>query len=141
MSEQLPPTRVLQRTGGKRARLIIEASERDSDLLYASRFLATDPFTYVEYDGRTYLILSDLELGRGNKEAQVDHIISYSDLETQVQEEQELAVPALEDVVIRFLKNEGIQDLVVPPRFATRYADRLREEGYKGNRCPERCPV
>ena len=131
--KKMPPTRALPRVRGEKARLIIDASERDSDLLYASGFMAGDPFTYVEFDGASHLILSDLEFGRGKKESTVDSIASYSELEKQVQESRdgdEGGTPAIEDVVIQFLRNSGIQHLMVPARFPVRYADRLRQEGF-----------
>lgn len=118
-------------SNGRVATLIIDASQRDSDLLYVSRFAAGDPFTYVEVDGRRHLILSDLEMGRGEKEAAVDEIVSYSRIEKELKEQEEIESPGFEDVVIRFLQTEGVKDLKVPARFPTRYADRLRNEGFK----------
>ena len=100
-------------TRSERVSLIIEASARDSDLLYASRFLATDPIIYVQRDGQSCLILSDLECGRGRKEAKVDRIVSYSDLERELQREYGIKSPGIEDVVVRFLRNEGIKELLV----------------------------
>ena len=40
--------------------LIIAASEADANLYYASRFLAPDPFVFVQANGRKLLLMSDL---------------------------------------------------------------------------------
>lgn len=115
--------------GGARATLIIDASERDSDLLYASRFLAGDPFTYVEVEGRTFLILSDLELGRGRKEAKVDEVVSFSEIEKELEREGTMA-PKLDDVAMRFLERRETRRIRVPARFPVRFADRMRARGF-----------
>lgn len=50
-------------------------------MLYATRFRAPDPFVYLESRGRRSILLNDLELDRGRREARVDEVISSSDLE------------------------------------------------------------
>jgi Xaa-Pro aminopeptidase len=62
-------------------RLIISESEQGADMLYATRFRAPDPFVYLESRGRRSILLNDLELDRGRREARVDEVISSSDLE------------------------------------------------------------
>jgi len=46
------------------ASLIIAASELDSNLYYACRFMAPDPFVFAEVDGKKILLMSDLEVDR-----------------------------------------------------------------------------
>jgi len=60
--------------------LIIAASETDSNLYYASRFLAPDAFIYLAIQGRSYLLMSDLEVDRARAQSQVDEVLSYADL-------------------------------------------------------------
>ncbi|MBT4820495.1 MAG: aminopeptidase P family protein, partial [Lentisphaerae bacterium] len=50
-------------------RLIYAASESDADLLYASRFLAPDPFLWYNVAGEEGILVSSLEVGRAVKEA------------------------------------------------------------------------
>ena len=46
------------------ARLIYSASESDANMLWATRFLAPDPFPFIAKRGKRYLVMNDLELGR-----------------------------------------------------------------------------
>jgi Xaa-Pro aminopeptidase len=68
----------------KRAKLIIAASETSADMLYATRFRAPDAFVFLEVQGRTSILLSDLEVDRGRREAGVDEVVSYSQIEKEL---------------------------------------------------------
>ena len=52
-----------------KTRLIVAASDHDADMLYATRFFAPDPFIFLEQNGKRTLVLSDLEIDRGRKQA------------------------------------------------------------------------
>jgi hypothetical protein len=52
-----------------KTRLIVATSEIDADLLYATQFFAPDPFIFLEQNGKRTLVLSDLEIDRGRKQA------------------------------------------------------------------------
>jgi Xaa-Pro aminopeptidase len=116
---------------GSPAILHIEASDRDSDLLWRSGFWAGDPFVFVEVDGNTHLLLSDLELGRGKKESKVDEVHSWTRLEGVVKEAEGIERVAYEAVIDRFLRDRGVTHLRVPSRFPLRIADRLRDRGFQ----------
>src|ERR1700690_3720150 len=62
------------------ARLIIAASDHDPDMLYATGFFVPDAFLFLQQGRRTTIVLSDLEIDRGRKEARVDKIVALSDL-------------------------------------------------------------
>src|SRR5919204_4928193 len=66
-----------------RATLLIAASEHDSNLYYATRFIAPDAFIYLEIKGERLMIMSDLEMDRARAQAQVDRVLSYSELERE----------------------------------------------------------
>ena len=59
--------------------LIIDSSENNADLYYKTRFFIPDPAIYIEHKGKRILILSDLELDRGKKEARADLVLSLSE--------------------------------------------------------------
>nr|MBA3753707.1 aminopeptidase P family protein [Nitrospira sp.] len=63
------------------ATLFVAASETDSNLYYATRFIAPDPFIYLEVKGERLMVMSDLEVDRARHQATVDRVLSYSDLE------------------------------------------------------------
>ena len=68
------------------ASLIIAASEADANLYYACRFLAPDPFVYLEVEGRRTLLMSDLEVDRARAQARVDEVLSLSEWEAKARQ-------------------------------------------------------
>ena len=62
------------------ARLIYAASPRSADMLYATRFQAPDAFLFLEHRGKKTIVLNDLEIDRGRREAEVDEVLSASEL-------------------------------------------------------------
>lgn len=109
------------------ARLIIAASEADSNLYYACRFLAPDPFVYLEAGGRKILLMSDLEVDRARAQARVDEVLSLSEWEAKAR--QRWAQPRLTDTVSLLLEDYGARAVEVPADFPLEIADRLRERG------------
>ncbi len=69
----------------KPARLIVATSETDADMLYATKFWAPDPFIFLERNGKRTLVLSDLEIDRGRKQADADEFVMFSEIEREVQ--------------------------------------------------------
>lgn len=114
----------------KRAKLIIASSEASADLLYATKFRAPDDFVFVEAKGKKALLLSDLEVDRGRREAQVDEVAAYSELEKEVQGTKKKK-PAFAKVVAAFLRRQGAKGAVVPANFPLGYARQLRKENIK----------
>ena len=53
-------------------RLIYASSESCADLLYLTGFMAEDPFLFFEADGVKSVAVSELELGRAQKECHRD---------------------------------------------------------------------
>ena len=64
--------------------LLIAASETDSNLYYATRFLAPDPFIFLRVKGEKILVMSDLEVDRARATATVDTILAYSEYERRL---------------------------------------------------------
>lgn len=96
-------------------------------MLYATRFRAPDPFVFVEARGRKALLLSDLEVDRGRREARVEDVVSYSELEKRVQSSRKRK-PSLARVVAAFLKKRRARRVVVPADFPFGLARALRRE-------------
>lgn len=127
-----------------RAILMIAASESDSNLYYATRFVAPDPFIFIEVHsgepkgagngatgkGERVLVMSDLELDRARSQASVDRIVSYSEVEKQVRG-QGVADPGPVDIVHAVLQSCGVKHLLVPDRFPFAHARRLQQLGYE----------
>jgi Xaa-Pro aminopeptidase len=105
-------------------RLIVAASEHDPDMLYATKFFVPDPFIFLEQNGRRTIVLSDLEVDRGRKQAQADEIVSYNEFEREVQGKQKKA-PPFEKVMSHFLQKRGVRSAIVPGNFPLGYANEL----------------
>src|SRR5437867_5368539 len=95
-----------------KTRLIVAASERDADMLYATRFFAPDAFIFLEQNGRRTLVLSDLEIDRGRKQAEADEILPYSVFEKEAQGTSAKA-PDYEKVLGHFLSKRKVRSAVV----------------------------
>ncbi len=108
-------------------RLIVAASENDADMLYATRFFAPDPFIFLEQNGKRTLVLSDLEIDRGRKQAEADEFLPYSAFEKEVQGKSSKA-PAYEKVLAHFLAKKKVRSAVVPANFPLGYARELESK-------------
>ncbi|PWU09128.1 MAG: aminopeptidase P family protein [Verrucomicrobia bacterium] len=110
------------------ARLLFAATEQSADILYATRFFAPDPFIYLFYGGKSYVILSDLEVDRGRREAQVDEVIAYSELAAVARANLPSQGGKMSEanVLAFYLKKQGISQVEVPANFPLSFADILR---------------
>jgi Xaa-Pro aminopeptidase len=93
-------------------------------MLYATKFWAPDPFIFLQRNGKRTLVLSDLEIDRGRKQADADEFIMFSELEREVQGKSRKA-PPYEKVLAHFLKKRGVRSAIVPANFPLGYAEEL----------------
>ncbi len=105
-------------------RLIVAASETDADMLYATRFFAPDPFIFLQRNGKRTLVLSNLEIGRGRRQAKADEFVSFDQLEREVRGKSKKA-PPYEKVLSHFLLKRGVRSTIVPANFPLGYAQEL----------------
>jgi Xaa-Pro aminopeptidase len=128
------------------ALLVIAASEHDSNLYYATRFLAPDPFVFLQAENRKILLMTDLEIDRARSEAMVDkgggpqgggemEIRSLTAYEEKARQRSQS--PHLIDSVSLFLEECGVQEVAVPSNFPLEHADRLREKGVRVSAKPD----
>jgi Xaa-Pro aminopeptidase len=113
-----------------KTRLIVAASENDADMFYATRFFAPDPFIFLEQNGKRTLVLSDLEIDRGRKQAQADEFLPYSQFEREVQGNSRKA-PTYEKVLAHFLTKRKIRSAIVPSNFPLGYARELEAKNIR----------
>ncbi|QSR89757.1 aminopeptidase P family protein [Methylacidiphilum caldifontis] len=106
------------------ARMMFAASEKDANMLYATRIMVPDPFLWIEVDSKSYIFLSKLEIDRAKREAKADVILSYQEA-TGIKEEK-LTIPLLIKTICKKLR---ISRLVVPSYFPLGLAETLRKEG------------
>jgi Xaa-Pro aminopeptidase len=111
-------------------RLIYAASESSADMLYATRFSVPDPFLYLEQNGKKSILLSDLEIDRGRREADVDEVISLSLIQRPL-EKQLKSKPTIEQTIERFLRQRRVKRAAVPNDFPLGLAHALAASGIK----------
>src|ERR1043165_3167065 len=114
----------------QRATVFIAASETDSNLYYATRFMAPDPFIYVEMKGERILVMSDLEIDRAKNQSCVDRVLSYSEVEGRART-QGIAEPGTVEVVHILLRESGITQIQVPVNFPFGHAVKFQSLGYQ----------
>src|ERR1700683_3515823 len=94
--------------------LIVASSEGSADMLYATRFFAPDAFIFLEARGKRSVVLSDLEIDRGRRDAGVDEVIAVSDIKSRIKGKKE---PSQEEILIRFLREKRVRRARVPYDF------------------------
>jgi len=134
--------RTRNRKSNTQTRLIVAASETDPDMLYATKFWAPDPFIFLERNGKRTLVLSDLEIDRGRKQAEADEFVSFNQFEREVQGRSKKA-PPYERVLAHFLRKRGVRSAIVPANFSLGYAqdlaaNKIRVQATNGLFWPER---
>jgi Xaa-Pro aminopeptidase len=130
------------------AKLIVADSEKNANLYYATRFLAPDPFIFVQVDpasggtppkgggGHRIIVMSDLELDRAKSQAKVNEALSYTKLSQELKR-RGTAEPTMMDVVADLLKSRSVEQVEVPADFGLAYADALRKRGLRVQPTPD----
>src|SRR5260370_21192823 len=111
------------------ARLIYSASESDANMLWATRFVAPDPFIFIQKRGKTYLVMNDLEIDRAKSQARVDRVLSYSDY-TKRWQQRGVQFPGPAQILAEVFKDLRITSIEVPSTFPLGIADQLRSGGF-----------
>ena len=113
-----------------RPKLIIASSEASADMLYATGFRAPDPFVFLQDGEKKSVLLSDLELDRGRREAKANRVDSFSETEKKVQGEKKKK-PAYARVVAAWLRANKARSVVVPADFPLGLSRLLKKEGVR----------
>lgn len=103
-----------------RAKLIVAASGRNSDLRYAVKFSAPDEFVFIEIGGRREIVVSALEYDRARSEAA--HGVKVRAL-------SEFSGNDHLSVIMELAAEHGIKEFLVPSDFAIGLGDELRRRG------------
>jgi len=111
-----------------RTYLLYANPETNSDILYASGFIAPDPFVLISKNGEKYLILRDLEIGRAKTQSRVKKILSFSKIAESLGNNGNRVI-SIEDVAVSALMRLNIKNIEVPFNFPVGMADALRESG------------
>lgn len=117
---------------GADALLMMDDSERNADLFYATGFRAPDPFSYIWTASRSYLLTGDLELDRARSQARVDEVLSSSHYRQLLgAPDSGDATPQAYQILERTLQELELRHLRVPAHFPVALADYLRQVGFE----------
>jgi Xaa-Pro aminopeptidase len=117
-----------------RTLLVISAPQHDAAAYHLSGFLAPDPVICLRAAGKKYLAVSALEYGRAEKEAPVDELVSFDELDLiELTKELKSGARAFAAAATNLVKRAGAEGspVVVPPHFGVAYADELRARGLR----------
>jgi Xaa-Pro aminopeptidase len=109
-------------------RVIFASSEESADMLYATKFSVPDAFLFLLQNGKKTILLSDLEIDRGRKQAKVDEIIALSSIE-RVLEKRLKNKPPIDKTIAHFLRKRRVKRVAVPYSFPIGLATELAKEG------------
>jgi Xaa-Pro aminopeptidase len=109
-------------------RLIFASSEESADLLYATKFSVPDPVLFLKQNGKTTVLLSDLEIDRGKKEAKVDEVLALSAIERPLEKGRK-GKPPIGKTIASFLRQRRVRKATVPYNFPVGLANALAKEG------------
>ncbi len=110
--------------------LIIADSEKDSNMYYATGFMAPDPFVYIRKSDETFMVANDLELDRARLQSRVERVLPLSKYERLLRKKRNKS-PRLIDIVVAVLREIDVKGLLVPANFNVGYADLLRKKGFR----------
>ena len=113
-----------------KAILIIADSEKDSNMFYATGFMAPDPFVFIRIKDEKIMAIGDLELDRAESQSKVDKVLPLSKYENKLKKKGKKD-PKLIEVVIAILRELNVKRILVPADFDVEYADFLRKKGSK----------
>jgi Xaa-Pro aminopeptidase len=110
--------------------LLVGESTSNQNLFYKTRFLAGDPFFYLESDEASTLVVPEMELGRARKESIVQDVRSSNELGyVELYRQYGDARRALVQLAIRLLQEYGASSIRIEPGLPVQFADYLRSEG------------
>lgn len=112
------------------ATLLVGDSQSNKNLFFKTKFLAGDPFVYLETDGRSVLVVNEMEGGRARKESSVAEVRTFADFGYRdLIRETNDPYAAFCGMLARLVRDAGADEVRVEPIFPVLYADRLRAEG------------
>ncbi len=106
------------------ARLIVADSEHNADMLYATGLFVPDPFIWFAVGGKTYVVMSDLEIDRARKNACVDRVLSLTKYQRALQKAG-VKSPRWGDILRQVLREFQIRQVEVPAEFPIGLARKL----------------
>ena len=101
---------------------LLDASQGDANQLYLSGFTGPDPFLTLYADGEVHVLVSGLEYGRAQTEADADTVERHADYDYEYGGREDRY-----DMYADFVRDKGVESVSMPPRGPVGTADAMRE--------------
>lgn len=95
---------------------MVADTEHDANMLYATGLFVPDPFIYLRLNGKSHLVMSDLEIDRARKNAPHCRIHSLSRCQ-QALRKAGVEKPGFAQVIAALLRRHGVRRVLVPHDF------------------------
>jgi Xaa-Pro aminopeptidase len=112
--------------------LMVADSDHDANMLYVTGMFVPDPFIYLRLRGRSYIVMSDLEIDRARKQAPNCRALSLSHYQNKLRREG-VKSPGFAQVISEILRERRVRQVLVPHNFSCGLADELRRRHVKVN--------
>ena len=111
--------------------LIVADSERDANMLYATRLFVPDPFIFLQTaERRPLIVMSDLEIDRARREAPHCRAVSLNAYQRKLRADGIKKI-SLARIIREILREKKIRRAVVPDNFPFGLARDLKKLGIK----------
>jgi Xaa-Pro aminopeptidase len=110
--------------------LMVADSERNANMLYATGLFVPDPFIYLNFGRRPLIVLSDLEIDRGRKQAPHCRAVSLSAYQQKLRRSG-VKFPGFAQVVREIMRENQVRHATVPDDFPLGLARDLKRLGIK----------
>ena len=104
--------------------LIVADSDRDANMLYAVGMFAPDPFIYFRVDGKSHIVVTDLELDRARKKAGHCRVLSFNQCLDKLG--RKTKQPGMAKVINLLFRERHLRKIFVPDNFPHGLARELR---------------
>ena len=104
--------------------LIFADSQHDANMLYAVRMFVPDPFIYLQLNGKSHIVMSDLEIDRARTQAPHCQVLSLTQCRKKLQE-QGMKKPGVHHIIRHIAKSRRVNRLLVPGNFPLALAGEL----------------
>jgi Xaa-Pro aminopeptidase len=104
--------------------LIVADSDHDANMLHAVGLFIPDPFIYLRLNGKCHIVLNDLEIDRGRKNARHCRILSLTDYIEKLKQRGFKSV-SFARVICTILKERRLKKILVPANFPLGLAQEL----------------
>jgi len=105
--------------------LMVADSEHDANMLYAVRMFVPDPFIYLRLNGKSHVVMNDLEIDRARRQARHCRVLSWSQYLKKLKQ-QGVKSQGVAAVIRQVLQEKRIKKVFVPAIFPHGMARDLR---------------